>query len=651
MRISFKKWRRPLLVILIVLGLVVTIVWIWVIPRAIVAAIRQRYDGDVTISGWWINGSTAGVTGLTLRETTDPNSPAWLITDRVATDLNVWGMLRGRFAPRRIVVRHPSIRYRLDAEGHPLTRIQLTHSGSGPIPELIAEDGQLAIDQAGRPEMLVVHLGAHMVPDFQGPKFEVRADDPAWGHPTLDGRFAPDFASSQFELKADDLVADRDKELRIPFVDPNVWQYFNARGPIGIVLECSQPPEGSGPPSVKTTVIFEKTKVFLPSLDLVGDETTGRAIIHDKIVNLADVQARLIGGRGTLSGRLDFTNEVVRYHLSLGLDGVNLDATPPAWDLDRRDVKGRITATAAMRMSLSPRGLDLTGSSASGRIDGAVIQGLPLGQLDLTLRGEGLRSSGSAASAKGPFLQQWLGVDFQVRDVELKRALAQLDPAATGHPRRAGLGPAEPPGSRPAPARCARRPEDLHGPCHGRLGRRVDRRPGSRPADGPARSRQGPAGAGRPPRPPDRPTRRSRPAPSDRPAPGRGPAAPGRFPRPGPGRARRRFEAPPGLRGRGAADPRAGHGRGLARPPALRPAHDRGVRRSQGPHVLRPAHLDALRPRPNPGDLLSESRHPRPRDAHRDRAWPARLRRPVGAAARRDAQGPARDRPGGALGL
>ncbi|MGP0063775.1 MAG: hypothetical protein ACLQGP_09280, partial [Isosphaeraceae bacterium] len=436
MRMTSKSWRRLVLGLLVTLVPILLVIGFWVIPWAIVAAIRQRYDGDVTIAGWWINGSSAGVAGLTLRETANPGSPAWLIADRVATDLNVWGMLRGRFVPSRIVLRRPSIQYRIAADGHPLTQIQLRHSGTGPIPELIAEDGRLTMRQEGRPEMLVTRLDGRMAPDAPGPKFELKADDPGWGHPALSGRFSPDFASSEFRLTADDLVADRDKELSIPFVDPNVWQFFDAKGPVGIVLDCAQPPEGSGPPRVQTTVIFQKTRVFLPSLDLPVDEATGRAIIHDKIVDLADVRARLAGGRGSLSGTLDFTNEVVRYGLELGLDGVDLDALPPSWDLDRRGVKGRITATTALRMSLSPRGLDLTGSTASGRIDGAVVQGLPLQQLILTMRGEGLRPiDASAPAPDGPFLPQWLGGDFQVRDVELKQAMAHLDANGTGPSR------------------------------------------------------------------------------------------------------------------------------------------------------------------------------------------------------------------------
>ena len=57
-------------------------------------------------------------------------------------------------------------------------------------------------------------------------------------------------------------------------------------------------------------------------------------------------------------------------------------------------------------------------------------------ELRLTMRAEGLRPfDKSADGSKGPFLPQWLGVDFQVRDVELEKALAHFDANATGGPR------------------------------------------------------------------------------------------------------------------------------------------------------------------------------------------------------------------------
>ena len=379
MRITFKKLRRLGLGLLIALALILIVLWVWVIPRAIVAAIREHHGGYVTIAGWWVNGSSAGVTGLTLHEGPEPSSPVWLVSDRVATDLTLWGLLRGRFAPSRIVFRHPSIRYRIDAEGNPLTRIILRHSGSGPIPELIAEDGQLAMRQADWPEMLVAHLDGRLAPDPAGPRFEVQADDPAWGRPALNGRFSPDLASSELRLTADDLVADRDKEARIPFVDPNVWQFFDAeRSDRDRARLCAALRRIGTAPGEDDGDLPEDDRSSCRASDMVGDEVTGRAMIHDKIVSW-----RMCAVGWPAAGPPWPAPSISRtwwfdINLALGLDGVDLDDLPPSWDLDRRGVKGRITATTALRMSLSPRGLDLTGSTGSGRLDGAVFQGLPL---------------------------------------------------------------------------------------------------------------------------------------------------------------------------------------------------------------------------------------------------------------------------------
>ena len=88
---KFRSLRRLALGLAIALSIVGLIIWIWVIPAVIVAAIRQRHEGYVTIAGWWINGSSAGVTGLTLHEEPAPGSPTWAYADRVATDLSLGG--------------------------------------------------------------------------------------------------------------------------------------------------------------------------------------------------------------------------------------------------------------------------------------------------------------------------------------------------------------------------------------------------------------------------------------------------------------------------------------------------------------------------------------------------------------------------------
>src|SRR5438094_137139 len=124
MRIRSKIVRRLGLGLLIILTLVL-VLWIWVIPALIVAEIRKHHEGYVTIRGWWINGSSAGVTGLTLHEETAPSSPVWATAEQVTSDLSLGAILRGRFVPRRLVFRHPAVGYRISAQGNPLTRIPL----------------------------------------------------------------------------------------------------------------------------------------------------------------------------------------------------------------------------------------------------------------------------------------------------------------------------------------------------------------------------------------------------------------------------------------------------------------------------------------------------------------------------------------------
>src|SRR5262249_31224492 len=89
-----KGLRRIGLALAIALPTIGLIAWFWVIPTVIVAAIRQRHEGYVRIAGWWIGGSSAGVTGLQLHEDAAPGSPTWAAVDRVTTDLSLGAILR-----------------------------------------------------------------------------------------------------------------------------------------------------------------------------------------------------------------------------------------------------------------------------------------------------------------------------------------------------------------------------------------------------------------------------------------------------------------------------------------------------------------------------------------------------------------------------
>ncbi len=294
-----------------------------------------------------------------------------------------------------------------------------------------------------------------------GPHFEAKADDSHWGLPSLTGHLTPDFAGFQFQLRADHLIADPEKVASVPFVDENVWKYVKPDGSVGIELTCASARAGGAaansdanpdPLELTTKVILEGTTIGLPTLGLTGEGASGRLTIRDKVVELDDVNGRMAGGRVAISGPIDFRHQPDRYDLALELDGVDLTALPESWQLHRIGVRGRFTGTAGLHLALTPGGLDLTGSTGEGTVDGAEVRGIPLERLGLTLRGEGLRRgegqgatgeeerspalSSSPIRQEGPFLPQWIAAEFRVKDVEMNRARARVEtPDQKGGPR------------------------------------------------------------------------------------------------------------------------------------------------------------------------------------------------------------------------
>src|SRR5947208_3488190 len=108
MRLSSKKWRW----LGIALGLLLVaffVVRTWVVPAVIVNQIRARYQGKVVVGDWWLGLHSAGITGVTLGETSSDDSPAWFSADRISTDLSLAGLIRGRTKPTRVEIDRPRI--------------------------------------------------------------------------------------------------------------------------------------------------------------------------------------------------------------------------------------------------------------------------------------------------------------------------------------------------------------------------------------------------------------------------------------------------------------------------------------------------------------------------------------------------------------
>src|SRR5579864_1502001 len=127
MPIPRKLWRR-LAIVLFGLGTLGFCIQTWVVPALILRQLEARYGGRVSIRGWWLGGSSAGVWGLVFHEGRAAGSPVWATTQSAATDLSLGGLLRGRWFPSHIKLRSPRITIRLDRQGHVLTRIPFKSS-------------------------------------------------------------------------------------------------------------------------------------------------------------------------------------------------------------------------------------------------------------------------------------------------------------------------------------------------------------------------------------------------------------------------------------------------------------------------------------------------------------------------------------------
>jgi len=401
----------------------------WLVPALIVAGIRKSYDGHVTIRGWWLDRSSAGVTGLVMHEGKSPSSPVWARSELVSTDLSIGGLLRGRFIPGRILLRTVAVTHRIDADNHSLTHPPFRHDSRNTLPEVIGEDARLTLRQVGRPEMVVTRISASLGHDRDGPSFRADSDDPTWGPASVLGGIGSSFESVHLRLDASRLIADPSKYPRIPFVAPAIWDHFRPTGPIRVVVDYDRPEGRAGPHQVRTRVEYLGASLGLPSLRLVADRVTGRMDVESKVVRLSGIEGRIAGGDVSVTGILDFAAEPDRFALNVGLGRVDLAALPEFWQVRTVGIVGRLTGSARLLLVLDKLGLDLTGSTGSGAIDRAALRGFPLGRLGVAIRGEGLRPP---ATSKQTFLPQWVGADFEVRDEVLAGPTARLGASGGG---------------------------------------------------------------------------------------------------------------------------------------------------------------------------------------------------------------------------
>lgn len=390
MRVS-PRWWKWLAASAAVVAFVLIVAWTWVIPAIIVGRIRAAYGGHVRIGGWWVDGSSAGVSGLVLHEGTDSGSPVMARADRVVTDLSWRTLLRGRLMPGTIRLDGPEVTLRVGRDGGLLTRLPTAEGSATPdrLPIVVVQGGRLTFEQAGRRSMIVSGLGARLEPGPEGATLMAEADDPTWGRLRGQGRLANDLDTVDVKLWSESLVADPEKARRIPFVPEATWDHVLPTGAVGVVLTIRKAAGTTRPVDVNTVVTYDRTHLDLPTLGLATEGTTGRMIVHEGVVQLEAMRGEAIGGGVSADGTLDFRREPPRIDLDLGLDGVDVTQAPASWQLREAGLTGRLTGRVDLVVDLTDAGADLSGTSGAGTLTDGTVGDIPFKSLKLSMRAEG----------------------------------------------------------------------------------------------------------------------------------------------------------------------------------------------------------------------------------------------------------------------
>jgi translocation and assembly module TamB len=319
MRISTKLAKRLGIGAAVVLAGVV-VIRAWVVPAVIRSRLQGMVEGRVTFRGWWFNGRSAGLVGVTLHEGRGVHSPIFASAGRVTTDLSLRGLLRGRISPGRIILDDPRVTFRLDRDSRFLNLPALRGGGRGSslLPSIEVHNAELVFRTEGRPEMDVrainARLGAGEKAILSG-----RTDDPAWGPWEVSGSIDPTFGSGSVALFTKRFAADLEKLSRVPFVSEDVWSHFLPRGPVGVDVTL----QWGGEPTIKTraVVTLRDTVADFPSLGLSTTDTTGRLVIEDGVIHAEQVKGRSIGGTVTTQGTLNLGREPPKNGPGLREDG------------------------------------------------------------------------------------------------------------------------------------------------------------------------------------------------------------------------------------------------------------------------------------------------------------------------------------------
>ena len=362
----------------------------------IIQQIQKQYNGRVELGDWWLNGTSAGVTSLALGESNQADSPAWISTGRISTDISIGGLLRGKFLPTKVEVEHPKLSLEFAKDGNLATPIPfkiVKPSGKGkgaaqsfPIPEVIVNHAEVSLGQKGKPPLTIASAQGRLFTEGGQEQIEVTTDDPVWGKATVTGHFNPTFTKGSATLAtAPHFSVDTEDVKKVPFIPAEVWDNVAAKGPVDGTVKLSLDQSAKPPIHVLTKLKLNGVWAKLVPLQIETNETTGQIVIDDANVEVNHIRGKTIEGTIRAAGLLDFAKNPPDLNVDLRLKGINVEKTPAAWQLNELGATGTMTGRVDLRVRLGADRIDLTGTSGNALIENGSFQGIPIKELSVNL--------------------------------------------------------------------------------------------------------------------------------------------------------------------------------------------------------------------------------------------------------------------------
>ncbi|WZO98920.1 AsmA-like C-terminal region-containing protein [Isosphaeraceae bacterium EP7] len=390
------------------------ILYTFVIPAVIARALRAEYGGRVEIGGWWVGISRAGVTGLTVYEA-GADGPAWASAESADVDLGLTNLLAGRWTPGDIKVNGPKLALSFKEDGQLATRLPTSgRSGTkAALPRVVVEGATVTLAQRGGNTLEVKGANAELIPgkDMGSASIDGAFDHPTWGRWILNGLVDSAAGTAEIGMHTERPLTVRHNQLAtLPFVPAAAWEHLDVDGPVVARLAFDAAP--GSPPALHAQFTLNKTQVTLKSAGLVLEQADGLIKLDGKVLTLTQAAGKALGGTVQGEGTMDFSGPALKFDMIMDLAKVDVALTPPAWHLKEFATSGSLTGKAHVVASLAPdHHVDLTGSEGDAVIEGAVVQGIPVKSMRLTMtaQGEELRydsppgDNAASRPAIGPF--------------------------------------------------------------------------------------------------------------------------------------------------------------------------------------------------------------------------------------------------------